>query len=192
MNKTEDVSSEAALGTQAGSTAPQATEREAVFNLIDQAFASRRKMLRAGLKTWAQPLAAVPLLKAGGIDPTQRAENLEIKDFAALARLRKALLAGFENLAESVATPSGQLSTVPTTLPKAVPDSDGTPRGKTGIASANGKINLALACGKSLDGYHDLATVFQAVNLRETVKITLRPRDIELQTFFSAPRGGGI
>lgn len=189
VNKTEDMPSEAALGTQAGSTAPQATEREAVFNLIDQAFASRRKMLRAGLRTWAQPLAAVPLLKAGGIDPTQRAENLEIKDFAVLARLRKALLAGFENLAESVATPGEQIPTEAVTAPDDMPNCDANAKGKTGIASANGKINLALACGKSLDGYHDLATVFQAVNLRETVKITLRPRDIELQTFFSAPPG---
>ena len=189
VNKTEDVSSEAALGTQAGLTAPQATEREAVFNLIDQAFASRRKMLRAGLKTWAQPLAAVPLLKAGGIDPTQRAENLEIKDFAVLARLRKALIAGFENLAESVATPGEQIPTEAVTAPDDTPNCDANAKGKTSIASANGKINLALACGKSLDGYHDLTTVFQAVNVRETVKITLRPRDIELQTFFSAPPG---
>ena len=52
VNKTEDVSSEAAVGTQAGSIAPQATEREAVFNLIDQAFASRRKILPSAQKTW--------------------------------------------------------------------------------------------------------------------------------------------
>lgn len=189
VNKTEDVSSEAALGTQAGSTAPQATEREAVFNLIDQAFASRRKMLRAGLKTWAQPLAAVPLLKAGGIDPTQRAENLEIKDFAVLARLRKALLAGFENLAESVATPGEQIPTEAVTAAGDAPGCDGNATEKTATASANGKINLFLACGESTAGYHRLSTVFQAVSLKETVEITLQPTGIDLEVSFSAPPG---
>lgn len=189
VNKTEDVSSEAALGTQAGSTAPQATEREAVFNLIDQAFASRRKMLRAGLKTWAQPLAAVPLLKAGGIDPTQRAENLEIKDFAALTRLRKALLAGIENLPESVATPGEQIPTETLTAAGDAPGCDGNATEKTATASANGKINLFLACGESTAGYHRLSTVFQAVSLKETVEITLQPTGIDLEVSFSAPPG---
>ncbi|MDU4945516.1 MAG: 16S rRNA (adenine(1518)-N(6)/adenine(1519)-N(6))-dimethyltransferase RsmA [Varibaculum cambriense] len=189
VNKTEDVSSEAALGTQAGSTAPQATEREAVFNLIDQAFASRRKMLRAGLKTWAQPLAAVPLLKAGGIDPTQRAENLEIKDFAVLARLRKTLLAGFESLPESAENPGEQIPPDALTTAGDAPASDGNAEDETAIASSNAKINLFLACGESVAGYHRLSTVFQAVSLKETVEITLQPAGIDLEVSFSAPPG---
>ena len=140
--KTANSSREAPLGKQAGLIASPAADREAVFNLIDQAFASRRKMLRAGLKTWAQPLAAVPLLKAGGIDPTQRAENLEIKDFVALTRLRKALLAGFENMAESVTTPGQQIPTEALTAAGYAPGYDGNATEKTATASANGKINL--------------------------------------------------
>ena len=189
VKNTANSSSESVLGTQALSTAPQAAEREAVFNLIDQAFASRRKMLRAGIKTWAQPFAAVPLLKAGGIDPTQRAENLEIKDFAALARLRKALLAGFENLPESVATPGEQIPTEAVTAAGDAPDCGANTKGKTAIASANGKINLFLACGESVAGYHLLSTVFQVVSLKETVEITLQPTGIDLEVSFSAPPG---
>lgn len=189
VKKTANSPSEAALGKPAWLIAPQAAEREAVFNLIDQAFASRRKMLRAGLKTWAQPLAAVPLLKAGGIDPTQRAENLEIKDFVALTRLRKALLAGFENLPESVTTPGEQIPAE--VLPAAcdAPGCDGNAKQETATASANGKINLFLACGESVAGYHRLSTVFQAVSLKETVEITLQPTGIDLEVSFSAPPG---
>ena len=189
VKKTANSSSQPALGKQAGSTALQSAEREAVFNLIDQAFASRRKMLRAGLKTWAQPLAVVPLLQAGRIDPTQRAENLEIKDFAALARLRKALLAGFENLPESAATPGEQIPAEAVTAAGDAPDCGANTKGKTAITSANGKINLFLACGESVAGYHRLSTVFQAVSLKETVEITLQPTGIDLEVSFSAPPG---
>lgn len=189
VKKTANSSSLPALGKQAGSTALQSAEREAVFNLIDQAFASRRKMLRAGLKTWAQPLAVVPLLKAGGIDPTQRAENLEIKDFAALAWLRKALLAGFENLPESVATAGEQIPAEAVTAAGDTPDCGANTKGKTAIASVNGKINLFLACGESVAGYHRLSTVFQGVSLKETVEITLQPTGIDLEVSFSAPPG---
>lgn len=189
VKKTANSSRETTLEKQACLIAPPAAEREAVFNLIDQAFASRRKMLRAGLKTWAQPLVAVPLLKAGGIDPTQRAENLEIKDFAALTRLRKALLAGIENLPESVATPGEQIPTETLTAAGYAPGCDGNATEKTATASANGKINLFLACGESTAGYHRLSTVFQAVSLKETVEITLQPTGIDLEVSFSAPPG---
>jgi 16S rRNA (adenine1518-N6/adenine1519-N6)-dimethyltransferase len=49
------------------------------------AFGQRRKMLRASLKTLVPDAEA--LLGAAGIDPERRAEELEVRDFARLARL---------------------------------------------------------------------------------------------------------
>ena len=187
--KTDTGVGEAALDQPAWSTQQQAADREAVFSLIDQAFASRRKMLRAGLKTWAQPLVAETLLRACGIDPTARAENLKVNQFVALARLRKVLLAGFENQPESAITPDELPSAAPVDTVAPVPDTSGNIGNKTAIASANGKINLFLACGESAAGYHRLSTVFQAVSLKETVEITLQPTGIDLEVSFSAPPG---
>jgi 16S rRNA (adenine1518-N6/adenine1519-N6)-dimethyltransferase len=48
------------------------------------AFGQRRKMLRQSLKTLTPD--AIGLLAAAGIEPTLRAENLSVTDFAALAR----------------------------------------------------------------------------------------------------------
>ena len=48
------------------------------------AFGNRRKMLRQSLKTLTPDTEA--LLAAAGLDPTERAEQLSIADFAALAR----------------------------------------------------------------------------------------------------------
>jgi 16S rRNA (adenine1518-N6/adenine1519-N6)-dimethyltransferase len=65
---------------------PPPGDREAVFRLIDTAFAQRRKALRAGLAGWAgSPPAAEAALRAAGIDPLARAETLSIDDFARLA-----------------------------------------------------------------------------------------------------------
>jgi len=47
------------------------------------AFGQRRKMLRQSLK----PLLGEDAIRAAGIDPTARAENLSVADFAALARV---------------------------------------------------------------------------------------------------------
>ena len=146
-------------------------------------------MLRAGLKSWARPLAVLPLLKAAGIDPTARAENLEVNQFASLSRLRRALLAGFENIEEAAETPNAQIPAKAATAGEAALGSDDNIEGKTATASANGKINLFLACGRPVAGYHGLSTIFQAVNLRETVEITLQPSGIDLQMSFSAPCG---
>ena len=170
---------------------PKEEERQAVFNLIDQAFASRRKMLRAGLKSWAQPLAAAPLLQACGIDPTARAENLCVEHFTALARLRGALLAGFEN---SQADFSGQNVSGEGEDQDCenLPVGGETSTGKSPLkarASAHGKINLLLAAGEAEDGYHRLSIVFQAVSLKETVEITLQPSGFDLEVSFSAPPG---
>ncbi len=56
-----------------------------LFSRVTQAaFGQRRKMLRQSLKSLgAEPLA---LLEAAGIEPTRRAEEVEIEGFAALAR----------------------------------------------------------------------------------------------------------
>jgi 16S rRNA (adenine1518-N6/adenine1519-N6)-dimethyltransferase len=48
------------------------------------AFGNRRKMLRQSLKSLAPDAEA--FIRAAGLDPTQRAEQLSIADFAALAR----------------------------------------------------------------------------------------------------------
>jgi 16S rRNA (adenine1518-N6/adenine1519-N6)-dimethyltransferase len=65
---------------------PPPGDREAVFRLIDAAFAQRRKALRSGLAGWAgSPPAAEAALRAAGIDPLARAETLSIEDFARLA-----------------------------------------------------------------------------------------------------------
>ena len=65
---------------------PPPGDREAVFALVDAAFATRRKSLRAGLAGWAgSPAAAESALRSAGIDPAARAETLSITDFARLA-----------------------------------------------------------------------------------------------------------
>jgi 16S rRNA (adenine1518-N6/adenine1519-N6)-dimethyltransferase len=66
--------------------APRVTCRIADLERVTAAaFGQRRKMLRQSLK----PLAADPaaLLAAAGIEPTARAEELSVEDFAALAAL---------------------------------------------------------------------------------------------------------
>lgn len=64
-------------------------EREAVFGVVDAAFAQRRKTLRAALAGWAgSPQAAEEALRAAGIDPTRRGETLTIEEFAAVAAAR--------------------------------------------------------------------------------------------------------
>ena len=52
------------------------------------AFGNRRKMLRQSLKTLTPD--AETLVRAAGLDPTSRAEQLTVADFAALARARRA------------------------------------------------------------------------------------------------------
>jgi 16S rRNA (adenine1518-N6/adenine1519-N6)-dimethyltransferase len=65
-------------GTSAG--------RVAVFACVDAAFAQRRKTLRAALAGWAGSAAeAEQLLRAAGIDPSARGEQLSVQDFVAIA-----------------------------------------------------------------------------------------------------------
>lgn len=68
---------------------PPPGDRAEVFRLIDAAFAQRRKALRSGLAGWAgSPAAAEEALRAAGIEPLQRAEQLGVTDFARLAAAR--------------------------------------------------------------------------------------------------------
>ncbi|KQS68947.1 16S rRNA methyltransferase [Modestobacter sp. Leaf380] len=65
---------------------PPAGDRAATFAVVDAAFATRRKGLRAALAGWAgSPAAAEVRLRAAGIDPTWRGERLSVTDFARLA-----------------------------------------------------------------------------------------------------------
>ncbi|ACZ91260.1 16S rRNA (adenine(1518)-N(6)/adenine(1519)-N(6))-dimethyltransferase RsmA [Streptosporangium roseum] len=63
--------------------------REDVFAVVDAAFAQRRKTLRAALASWAgTPAAAEQALRAAGIDPSERGEQLTVEDFARIAENR--------------------------------------------------------------------------------------------------------
>ena len=65
---------------------PPPGDRAATFAVVDAAFATRRKGLRAALARWAgSPVAAEARLRAAGIDPTTRGEQLSVEDFARLA-----------------------------------------------------------------------------------------------------------
>jgi 16S rRNA (adenine1518-N6/adenine1519-N6)-dimethyltransferase len=65
---------------------PPPGDRLATFAVIDAAFATRRKGLRAALARWAgSPAAAEARLREAGIDPATRGERLSVGDFARLA-----------------------------------------------------------------------------------------------------------
>lgn len=69
---------------------PEGVDREAVFGVVDAAFAQRRKTLRAALGAWAgSPARAEEILRAAGVDPSLRGERLTIEDFIAIARNRE-------------------------------------------------------------------------------------------------------
>jgi 16S rRNA (adenine1518-N6/adenine1519-N6)-dimethyltransferase len=57
----------------------------AMERVVAAAFAQRRKMLRAGLRSFTPD--PVALLEAAGIDPTARAEELGVAEFRTLTRL---------------------------------------------------------------------------------------------------------
>lgn len=68
--------------------APSTVPREEVFALVDAAFAQRRKTLRAALAGWAGSAAAAErVLRAAGVDPAARGEQLTVGDFARIARV---------------------------------------------------------------------------------------------------------
>ena len=70
--------------------APETTAtREEVFAVVDAAFAQRRKTLRAALAGWAgSPALAEEALRAAGIEPSVRGEQLRVEDFARIAAHR--------------------------------------------------------------------------------------------------------
>ena len=60
-----------------------------MFAVVDAAFAQRRKTLRAALASWAGTAAAAEqALRAAGIDPSERGEQLTVEDFARIAENR--------------------------------------------------------------------------------------------------------
>jgi 16S rRNA (adenine1518-N6/adenine1519-N6)-dimethyltransferase len=65
---------------------PAPVPREAVFRVVDAAFAQRRKTLRAALAGWAGSAdRAAALVVAAGLDPGVRGEALTVTEFAAIA-----------------------------------------------------------------------------------------------------------
>jgi 16S rRNA (adenine1518-N6/adenine1519-N6)-dimethyltransferase len=69
---------------------PAGAEREAVFAVVDAAFAQRRKTLRAALASWAGSAAgAERVLREAGIDPALRGESLGVAEFARIAQARR-------------------------------------------------------------------------------------------------------
>ena len=67
-------------------------DRAELFTLVDAAFAQRRKTLRAALGAWAgSPVRAEEILRAAGIDPTTRGEQLGVQEFAKIVAAAHAL-----------------------------------------------------------------------------------------------------
>jgi 16S rRNA (adenine1518-N6/adenine1519-N6)-dimethyltransferase len=65
---------------------PPGAARDAVFAVVDAAFAQRRKTLRAALASWAGSAAAAEqVLRKAGIDPARRGESLDVAEFARIA-----------------------------------------------------------------------------------------------------------
>ncbi|HEX9889807.1 MAG TPA: 16S rRNA (adenine(1518)-N(6)/adenine(1519)-N(6))-dimethyltransferase RsmA [Nitriliruptorales bacterium] len=65
--------------------APTGPARERIVDLIDAAFAARRKTLRNNLKRIAPLERVLAACRAAGIDPGARAETLDVADFGRLA-----------------------------------------------------------------------------------------------------------
>jgi len=64
---------------------PLACDRRVLERITEAAFGQRRKMLRQSLKSLGGDPAE--LLKEAGLDPTERAEQVPVEGFAALARV---------------------------------------------------------------------------------------------------------
>jgi 16S rRNA (adenine1518-N6/adenine1519-N6)-dimethyltransferase len=65
---------------------PAGADRLATFEVVDAAFAQRRKTLRAALAGWAGGASvAADILVAAGVDPASRGETLTVDEFAAIA-----------------------------------------------------------------------------------------------------------
>ncbi|MEV8513183.1 16S rRNA (adenine(1518)-N(6)/adenine(1519)-N(6))-dimethyltransferase RsmA [Dactylosporangium sp. NPDC051484] len=65
-------------------------DRADTFAVVDAAFAQRRKTLRAALAGWAGgPPQAERILRAAGVDPGLRGEQLTVDDFTRIASQRR-------------------------------------------------------------------------------------------------------
>jgi 16S rRNA (adenine1518-N6/adenine1519-N6)-dimethyltransferase len=66
---------------------PPATSapRERVFQVVDAAFAQRRKTLRTALRVLAPVPAVEAALARAGVDPSARGEQLDVAAFARIA-----------------------------------------------------------------------------------------------------------
>jgi 16S rRNA (adenine1518-N6/adenine1519-N6)-dimethyltransferase len=63
--------------------------RMQTFTVIEAAFSQRRKMLRSALSVWAGgSSSAIEILEKAGVAQTSRAEELELKEFIAIAQAR--------------------------------------------------------------------------------------------------------
>jgi 16S rRNA (adenine1518-N6/adenine1519-N6)-dimethyltransferase len=68
---------------------PTTASRAEVFVVVDAAFAQRRKTLRAALTGWAGSARGAELaLRAAGVDPAARGEQLDVSAFARIAERR--------------------------------------------------------------------------------------------------------
>ena len=74
-------------------SAPAACELKLLAGAAQAAFGQRRKMLRQSLKSFAASVGVEPgaLLEAAGVEPTRRAEEIEIGGFVALAEAARIL-----------------------------------------------------------------------------------------------------
>jgi 16S rRNA (adenine1518-N6/adenine1519-N6)-dimethyltransferase len=64
---------------------PGDTDRRLVFDVVDAAFAQRRKMLRSSLAGLAEPAVLSAALAAASVEPTKRAEQLGVSEFVRIA-----------------------------------------------------------------------------------------------------------
>jgi 16S rRNA (adenine1518-N6/adenine1519-N6)-dimethyltransferase len=77
------------VGFQRGESPGDEALRVKTFTVIDAAFSQRRKMLRSALSVWAGGSSiAIEVLEKAGVAQTSRAEELELKDFIAIARAK--------------------------------------------------------------------------------------------------------
>ena len=79
---------DSALVALARKSAPEpGVRRQAVFAVVDAAFAQRRKTLRAALAGWAGTAdAAAALVRAAGVDPALRGEAIGLDDYIRIAQ----------------------------------------------------------------------------------------------------------
>jgi 16S rRNA (adenine1518-N6/adenine1519-N6)-dimethyltransferase len=69
--------------------APAGADRMGTFGVVDAAFAQRRKTLRSSLAGWAGSARdAEAVLRAAGVDPSARGEQLDVDTFARIAAAR--------------------------------------------------------------------------------------------------------